>query len=196
MAWLCLCWPFIWTARGISIASMLLARIFDATAMRSCAVPFNPFSGFETVGAVEYVNYMLLQSDPGFRDPITNKATGRFIGLFEAMPPMTASFTRLRARGAFVVSSSFSRTNSHVDSVTSGTGGVSTGVGWKVGVTTILSERGEECVLRRPQSWSKAALAVTAQSTGAAVPIQWSGAGGAEFASFPTTAGETYTLRG
>lgn len=154
----------------------------------SFAVPFNPFSGFETVGAVEYVNYMLLQSDPGYRDPNTNKATGRFIGLFEAMPPMAASFTRLRARGAFVVSSSFSRTDIAGDT------GVN--VGWKVGVTTILSERGEECVLRRPRSWSKAAMTVTAQSTGAMVQKQWSGAGGAEFVSFLTTAGETYTLHG
>jgi hypothetical protein len=31
--------------------------------------------GFETVGAVEYVNYMLLQSDPA-----------GFMGLFEAWP--------------------------------------------------------------------------------------------------------------
>ncbi len=54
---------------------------------------------------------MLLQSDPVYRDPITNKATGRFIGLFEAMPPMAVSFTRLRARGAFIVSSSFNRTD-------------------------------------------------------------------------------------
>jgi hypothetical protein len=38
-------------------------------------IPFNPFSGFETVGAVEYVNYMLLQSDPA-----------GFIGLFDAWP--------------------------------------------------------------------------------------------------------------
>jgi hypothetical protein len=125
---------------------------------------------------------MLLQSDPGYRDPITNKATGRFIGLFEAMPPMTASFTRLRARGAFVVSSSFSR--------------ASTSMGWKVGVTTILSERGESCVLRRPQSWKKAALMVTVRSTGASVRKDWFGVGGAEFVSFFTTAGETYTLHG
>ena len=164
------------------------------------AVPFNPFSGFETVGAVEYVNYMLLQSDPGYRDPITNKATGRFIGLFEAMPPMAASFTRLRARGAFVVSSSFGRTDNAGSTGVDTTGNAdvrrSVGVGWKVGVTTILSERGEKCVVRRPQSWSKAALTVTAQSTGALLRKQWSGAGDAEFVSFPTTAGETYTLHG
>jgi len=152
---------------------------------RVCAVPFNPFSGFETVGAVEYVNYMLLSSDPGHRDPVTNKATGRFMRLFEAMPPMEASFTRLRARGAFVVSSSFSRTAA-----------AAAGGGWKVGVTTIASERGEECVLRRPQSWSKAAVTVTT-SGGKVVRQRWSSdAEGGEYVSFDTTAGETYTLHG
>ena len=44
-------------------------------------IPFNGLSGFETVGATEYVNYMLLQSDPGDGD-----GRGRFLGLFEAWP--------------------------------------------------------------------------------------------------------------
>ena len=105
--------------------------------------------------------------------------------LFEAMPPMEASFTRLRARGAFVVSSSFSRNAA-----------AAAGGGWKVGVTTIASERGEECVLRRPQSWSKAAITVTT-SGGKVVRQRWSSdAEGGEYVSFDTTAGETYTLHG
>eukprot|EP01050_Picozoa_sp_SAG11_P014936 SAG11_NODE_1888_length_4115_cov_2.442480_3_plen_298_part_00 len=144
-------------------------------------IPFNPFSGFETIGATEFVNYMMLQSDPGYRDPLTNQAVGRFIGLFEAMPPMEAAFTKLRARGAFVVSSSFSNT--------AGVGG------WKVGPTVVLSERGEDFVLRRPQSWAKATLAVSA-TAGGAVPLHWFGAAGAEFVRFATQAGETYTLHG
>lgn len=62
-------------------------------------IPFNPYSGFETVGATEFVNYMLLQSDPA-----------GFLGLFDAWPmSMDASFERLRGRGAFVVSSSFTK---------------------------------------------------------------------------------------
>ena len=36
-------------------------------------IPFNPFSGYELVGATEYVNYMLLGSDPS-----------GFVRLFEA----------------------------------------------------------------------------------------------------------------
>ena len=164
--------------------------------VRVCAVPFNPFSGFETVGAVEYVNYMLLSSDPGHRDPVTNKATGRFMRLFEAMPPMEASFTRLRARGAFVVSSSFSRTAAAAAGGGGGAAAAAAGGGWKVGVTTIASERGEECVLRRPQSWSKAAVTVTT-SGGKAVRQRWSSdADGGEYVSFDTTTGETYTLHG
>ena len=88
-------------------------------------VPFNPFSGFECVGAIEFVNYMLLQSDPA-----------GFLGLFDAWPrDMDASFERLRGRGAFVVSSSLR-------------GGV-------VGNTTVVSQRGGRCVVRRPRSWSR-----------------------------------------
>ena len=105
---------------------------------------------------------------------------------------MDASFTKLRGRGAFLVSSSFVK-----------------GVG--VGTTTILSERGEICVLRRPQSWAKAKVrVVTAAAVGAVaaaaarapgmpmvvVRISWSGEGGAEFFSFKTAAGMSYTLTG
>ena len=137
-------------------------------------MPFNPFSGFETIGATEYVNYMLLQSDPGNGD-----GTGRFLGLFEAWPQsMDASFTRLRGRGAFIVSSSFSKASK------------------SVGITTIESRRGGRCVLRRPQSWSKAALKVKGGAAGKAVDVTWFGRGGDEFFSFATSKGVTYTLRG
>ena len=154
-------------------------------------IPFNPFSGFETIGSTEYVNFMMLQSDSGYRDPVTNKASGRFIGLFEAMPPMNAAFTKLRARGAFVVSSSYS-TAVETGALSAG-GGAGSG---KVGPTTILSERGVMCVVRRPQSWSKAAVVVTVASTGAAAVVSWQGGGGAEFFSFPTASGQTYSVHG
>lgn len=135
-------------------------------------IPFNPFSGFETVGATEYVNYMLLQSDPG-----------GFMGLFEAWPRSKgdASFFRLRGRGAFVVSSSFA----------SG----------KVGQTLLLSERGSACTFRRPQSWPKIAVSVVDDATRKTVALAWEGKSGPEpgagadiFFSFPTTAGASYTL--
>ena len=130
-------------------------------------IPFNGYSGFETVGATEYVNYMLLQSDPG-----DGNGRGRFLGLFEAWPQtMDASFRRLRGRGALATKS--------------------------VGVTTIESGRGEDCVLRRPQSWSRAALKVTSSGGGGgAVALKWSGEGGDAFFSFPTAKGATYTLEG
>ena len=81
------------------------------------------------MGASEFVNYMLLQSDPA-----------GFLGLFEAWPKAggDASFRRLRGRGAFIVSSSV--------------------VGGKVGATTIVSERGARCTLRRPLSWRKSTV--------------------------------------
>lgn len=127
-------------------------------------VPFNGVSGFETIGASEYVNYALLQSDPA-----------GFLGLFEAWPPsMDASFARLRARGAFVVTSSF---EAH-------TGGV--------GITTIVSERGERCILRRPLSWPRAS--VTVRHDGSPVDVEW--VGGDAFLAFDTQPGMSYTLAG
>ena len=92
---------------------------------------------------------------------------------------MDASFSRLRGRGAFVVTSSYDKATK------------------SVGVTTIESGRGEDCVLRRPQSWSRSALKVTAAGGGSgAVALQWFGAGGDAFFSFPTAKGATYTLEG
>jgi len=113
---------------------------------------------------------MLLSSDPG-----------GFLGLFEAWPKAggDASFDRLRGRGAFVVSSSV--------------------VGGKVGRTTIVSERGARCTLRRPASWPKSAVTVTAVSEVAgkrksvAVGLTWQGD---EFFSFDTVAATSYTLVG
>ena len=128
-------------------------------------IPFNPFSGFETVGASEFVNYMLLQSDPA-----------GFLGLFEAWPQaMDASFERLRGRGAFVVTSSFTK-----------------GV---VGVTTIVSERGATCVMRRPSSWSKSSVKVRDLQANKNVVVVWE-RGGDDYFSFTTAAGSRYTLSG
>ena len=130
-------------------------------------IPFNPFSGFETIGSTEYVNYMLLQSDPG-----------GFLGLFEAWPhTMDASFQRLRGRGAFIVSSSFSKSSG-------------------VGTTTLVSNRGAPCTVRRPASWDKSSVAVTSSPTGSVVRLAWQGAQNSEFFSFQTQAGQIYTLTG
>jgi hypothetical protein len=143
-------------------------------------VPFGGGSGFETVGATEYVNYMLLQSDPA-----------GFLGLFEAWPKSAgdASFSRLRGRGAFIVSSSV--------------------VGGRVGATTIASERGAQCTLRRPQSWPKSVVSVSVSVAVASeeevrataeqkkVALTWEGGVLCDdFFSFSTTVGSIYKLVG
>lgn len=125
-------------------------------------IPFNAYSGFETVGAVEYVNYLLLQSDPG-----------GFLGLFDALPPgLNASFTRLRGRGGFVVSSS--RTND------------------MVGTTRIVSGRGVRCVIRRPPSWTVASVHIT-DAAGTTVPLTWDGT---SYFSFATVVNGVYIIEG
>ena len=106
-----------------------------------------------------------------------------FPGLFEAWPThMDASFTRLRGRGAYLVSSSYAK-----------------GVGVKA--TTILSERGGRCVLRRPSSWIKAKVRVRVVSGSSergldldVVPLEWEG--GDAFFAFATRAGLSYSLDG
>jgi hypothetical protein len=93
---------------------------------------------------------------------------------------MDASFTRLRGRGAYLVSSSYAK-----------------GVGVKA--TTILSERGGRCVLRRPSSWIKAKVRVQVDSGSSergldVVPLEWEG--GDAFFAFATRAGLSYSLGG
>jgi alpha-L-fucosidase 2 len=88
--------------------------------------------------------------------------------------PQDASFERLRGRGAFIVSSS----------ITNGT----------VGKTTIVSERGATCVMRRPASWPKPSVHVLAVATGKAVGLDWKAED--SFFSFGTAAGGVYELSG
>ena len=86
-------------------------------------------------------------------------------------------------RGAFVVSSSYT-----------GSKGGNGGRAGVVGATTIVSERGSPCTLRRPQSWPKGRIAVKETPSGRTVPVTWTGEGAAEFFAFETTAGATYLL--
>ena len=65
----------VWTGPGLLSADTVYQqwkRVLTGSQQQNF-IPSNPFSGYETVGAVEFVNYMLLQSDPG-----------GFIGFFEA----------------------------------------------------------------------------------------------------------------
>jgi hypothetical protein len=107
---------------------------------------------------------MLLQSDPQ-----------GFLGLFEAYPLSlgAASFSKLRGRGAFLVSSSIS------------TAGM-------VGSTTLVSQRGSKCMFRKPQSWKKADLKVV-DGARKAVALDWE-SNGDVFFSFATDAATTYLL--
>ena len=109
---------------------------------------------------------------------------------------MDASFVRLRARGAFIVTSSYSSAIR------------------AVGVTTIASEAGSYCWVRKPASWSKSRLKIvetvasidsssSSSSHGegddtdteeGVVPIEWQN--GNAFFGFNTAAGKIYTLIG
>lgn len=104
---------------------------------------------------------------------------------------MDASFVRLRARGAFIVTSSYSSAIK------------------VVGVTTIASEAGSYCWVRKPASWSKSRLTIVetvasidSSSHGGddtdteegVVPIEWQN--GDAFFGFNTAAGKIYTLIG
>jgi hypothetical protein len=83
---------------------------------------------------------------------------------------------------------------------------VSSSFDGKVGVTTIASERGGRCVLRRPESWPKSSVSVVSGASvgvggnsdlpltgGKAVNLNWEGDA---FFSFDTIAGATYTAIG
>ena len=52
-----------------------------------------------------------------------------------------------------------------------------------------MSERGGDCVMRLPQSWSKSSLKITPVSD-----VEW--LGGDRFFSFKTAKGASYTLTG
>ena len=120
--------------------------------------------GIEKIGALESVNAMLLQEGGGN------------IYLFPAWPSdKDAEFTRLRAKGAFVISAEYSGTDQEVKNV------------------TITSEAGEDMTLVVP--WEEGATVRDSQGnivevTKGAVE-NWPDD---KTITFATTAGETYTV--
>ncbi len=113
--------------------------------------------GIETSGTVEAVDSMLMQSVSG---------TIRLFADADWPAAKDASFTRLRAVGAFTVSAAL-------------TGGT-------VGPVTITSDAGQPVRLRSP--WAGGQVTVT--SNGAPVPFTVDGG----VISFATTAGSTYQV--
>ena len=115
--------------------------------------------GLEQVGATQAVNELLLQSYQGV------------LRFFPGWPlDEAASFTTLRAVGAFLVSAA-------VD-----------GAG-HVGTITITSEAGVLCTVVSP--WQPAAIAVQSSAGGAKVAVKQLGRGRYQFATLP---GTTYTV--
>jgi hypothetical protein len=115
--------------------------------------------GLEQVGATQAINELLLQSYQGV------------LRFFPGWPlDEAASFTTLRAVGAFLVSAA-------VNNVAT------------VGPITILSEMGTPCTVLSP--WEPAVAIKVMQSGGAKVVVKQLGAGRYQF---DTVAGTTYTM--
>jgi glycosyl hydrolase family 95 len=114
--------------------------------------------GIETAGSIEAVDSMLMQSVSG---------TIRLFGDADWPTSKDASFTRLRAKGAFVVSAAIA--------------------GGKVSPVTLSSDVGGTVKIKNP--WSSGTVSVTT-SAGTAVPFTNSGG----VISFATTAGTSYQV--
>lgn len=110
----------------------------------------------EKTAIMESINSMLLQS------------TNETLRLFPCWPARPASFTRLRAKGAFVVSSIYN--------------------GREVVSLEVLSEKGNACRMINP--WPGHTVEVVADG-GRTVSVTTDG----DVCTFPTTAGVTYTIR-
>ena len=115
----------------------------------------------ENIGATVAINDLLLQSHGG---------TMRFFPVWNATALGGASFTTLRAYGAFLVSAS-------VDA------------GGAVSPVALASEVGGDVVFAAP--WGGATIPKVADGSGATVPVTTVSPG---VFSFPTVAGGTYTI--
>ena len=117
--------------------------------------------GIETMGSMEGLDSMLMQSEGGV------------LRLFPDWPAShDASFTRLRAKGAFVVSSDLA--------------------GGRVGAATITSERGG--TLRLVDPWSGGTVRVAQVTDGGRVIRDVGFTRADQLISFPTTPGATYRV--
>jgi len=117
--------------------------------------------GIETMGSIEGLDSMLMQSESGT------------VGLFPDWPAShDASFTRLRAKGAFVVSSELK--------------------GGRVLSATIASEKGGTLRLADPWSAGSVRVVQASDEEGEGRPVRFTLTGGV--ISFRTTPGATYRV--
>ena len=161
----CLSWPPAVRVSGRADAAALVARFaaaIRATTVHNACVR-NKGGMLENIGATAAVNEMLLQSHGGVM---------RFFPVWDAPALGPASFTTLRAYGAFLVSAA-------VDAAGA------------VAPVALASEVGGDVVFETP--WGGGGTPRVADGSGAAVPVATVSAG---VFSFPTSAGTTYTISG
>ena len=159
----CLSWPPAVRVSGAEDAAALVgafaAAIASTTGNNACVE--NNGGMLENIGATVAINDLLLQSHGGVL---------RFFPVWDAAALGAASFTTLRAYGAFLVSASVDK------------GGV-------VAPVALASEVGGDVVLESP--WGAGAAPRVADGSGATVPVAAVGLG---VFSFSTSAGGTYTI--
>ena len=151
---------FLWASavKGGYPAQSLLDRfkdLLDKFMRRNFTVPKGGH-GTESVANLEYINAAMLQSQEGF------------LRLFPAWPNPKAKFVRLRAQGAFLVSSELD----HGD----------------IAYVEIYSEKGKNCSVLNP--WPGYSTTIV-NSHNKPVEFEISG----DRISFSTLSGESYTLR-
>ena len=146
------------------------AKQMRATAdmcMLENGIPSVP-GGVEVMGALEFINSMVMQSVT--RHGVYDE-TRYYTTLFPAINRSeAASFTRLRARGAFLITASWDAAKQATASP-----------------VTVMSEAGQEFVLTHP--WGNRSVEVRSNETAA---VHVTAEGGR--LRFPTKAGRTYEI--
>jgi uncharacterized protein (TIGR02145 family) len=151
---------FLWASavKGGYPAQSLLDRfqaLLSQYMRRNFTVPKGGH-GTESVANLEYINSCMLQSQEGF------------LRLFPAWPRKQAKFVRLRAEGAFLVSSE-----------------LASGV---VSFVEIKSEKGKDCTVMNPWPGQSAAITDSGHK-----PVNYSTAG--DKIKFSTKPGESYRIK-
>lgn len=161
----CLSWPPAVRVSGAEDAATLVHKFstaIQATTVHNACVR-NKGGMLENIAATAALNDMLLQSHGGVM---------RFFPVWNASALGGASFTTLRAYGAFLVSASVDQAGA-------------------VAPVALASEVGGQVVFASP--WAPGATPAVTDSKGATVPVTTVSPG---VYSFPTSAGSNYTITG